>query len=222
MADQKVTGAIGGAAQGAAAGAAFGPVGAVVGGVIGGIGGLLGGSAAAKAAKYQRRAAKFEARSKMQTAALARRDLLREARVQQAQGIAMAAAEEGGLQSSASQGARGSATSQLGFGLGYIQNQTLLQRAVTVNLEKAGASANKAADIFGLVSSVSSAASTIGATIPRRPPAPSTTYGGMTVGTNVGGLGAPIGGVGAGGYTPATSPSAGIGLTQVLDQRGLA
>lgn len=216
MADQKVTGAIGGAAQGAAAGAVFGPVGAVVGGVIGGIGGLLGGSAAAKAAKYQRRAAKFEAKSKMQTAALARRDLLRTARVQQAQGIAMAAAEEGGLQSSTTQGARGSATSQLGFGLGYIQNQTLLQRAVTVNLEKAGASANQAADIFGLVSSVSSAVGTIGASIPRRPP----TGGG--VGTDVGGLGAPIGGVGAGGYTPATSPSSGIGLTQVLDQRGLA
>lgn len=214
MADEQVTGVIGGAAQGAAAGAVFGPVGAVVGGVLGGIGGLIGGGAAKKARKYQRRAAQFEAKSKMMVAALARRDLLRSARIQQAQGIAMAASEEGGLISSASQGARASATSQLGFNLGYMQNQATLQRAVTVNLEKAGKSANDAADMFGLVSSLSSVATTVGGSIPRTPPT------GSPVGTNTGGLGSPVGGVGSGGWTPATSPqSGGIGITQLLDQR---
>lgn len=172
MADESVTGAIGGIASGAAAGASFGPVGAVVGGIIGGIGGLMGGNAAKKARKYQNIAAAFEAKSKIQQAALARRDMIRQARVAQANAIAFAASEEGGLQSSASQGALASSESQLGFGLNYLKTQFELQRGVTTNLQKAGKYQAQAQDILGLTSTLTSAIQTIGPTIPRTPPAP--------------------------------------------------
>ena len=211
MASQTNSGVIGGAAQGAMAGAPMGPIGMFAGAAIGAIGGFIGGQAAKKALAYQNKAAQFEKRSKLQQAALQRRDMLRNARMQQAQAIAFAASEEGGLQSSASQGARASGVSQLGFNLGYMENQVTLQSGITKFLEKAGKSTTQAQDAFAITSTVTGALGTLGPRIPQRPPS--------GIGANVGGLGVPLGGVGAGGYQPATSPTSGIGLTVILDER---
>jgi len=191
--DEEFSGALGGAAQGAAAGASFGPWGAAIGGVVGAVGGLFGGSAAKKARKYANRAARFEQASKVQTAALARRDMLRQARAATANAIAIGAAEDGGSQSSTVQGATASAGSQVGFNLGYMENQYNLQTAVTRNLAKAGKAQNQAQDIFGLLTAGAQITQAVGQNMPRTPP------GELT-----------------GGWQPASSPSAGIGISQII------
>ena len=137
-----------GAAQGAAAGASVGgPVGAVVGGILGAIGGIFGN----KAKKAKRKAAKEQQRAAMREAAVQRRDIIRQYRAARAQSVAAAAAEAGGLQSSAAQGAIASTDSQAAFGLRFFDTQVASNQKVNKLLGKAEKYAGYASGIGSII-----------------------------------------------------------------------
>lgn len=165
------SGALGGAASGAAAGFSVGgPLGAVIGGVAGGLLGGLGGSKADAAQRALAKAAKWEARSKGWEAATARRDVLRQARIQQAMAMAYAASEEGGLISSGFRGARGSSQSQLGFNLNYMDMQSNAGKRISQYLSDAGVYTAQANTYGALLALGTQAASAIGQSIQKTPP----------------------------------------------------
>jgi len=104
---------IAGVAQGAAAGAAFGPVGAVIGGAIGLAGGLISGGAKKKARRAQRRANALRQETARLRSFAEQRNLLRQAQVAQAQGLATAAQSGADVASSGAQGVKASVYTQM-------------------------------------------------------------------------------------------------------------
>lgn len=147
MSQESASYGIGGAAEGAKAGYGVGSVwGAVAGGIIGGVAGYIGGNQAARARKMYNRGMKMQRTLSLTQAAVARRDLIRQARIERASAVAASAAQEGGLQSSAPAGAISSYGSQFGFNLGYfdrtIQRYLMMQKYI----DKAGKYARRSGD----------------------------------------------------------------------------
>lgn len=169
--NNKQSGALGGGAQGAATGFAVGgPVGAVIGGVAGAVLGGLAGGAADKRERALRHVSKWEEKKQGWQEAMQRRDFMRQYRTQQATAEAYRFSEDGGNLSSTARGARGSAQSQFGFGLNYMEQQDYASQYINNQLRVAGKQASIANTWGTLLQSGLSAAGTIGASIPRRPP----------------------------------------------------
>lgn len=143
-----------GAASGAMTGfAVAGPVGAVIGGLFG----ALGGKKSSQAKKAQRKANQFEQRMAYRAAAVERRNLIREGRMERARSIAASAAEGGGLDSSTGQGALGSIGSQLSFGLNYFDAQSADNREFNKYSSKATKWADQAAGINNIINTAATA-----------------------------------------------------------------
>lgn len=163
MSSESTSGALSGAGQGAAAGAMVaGPIGAVIGGIIGGIAGLFGGKKAAKARKFAEKANATERQQAQLQAGVQRRDMIRQARMVRAQAVAASAAEGGGLQSSAPQGAISSIGSQLTSNINYFDYQVGLSNQAQQYRSKAGKYARSAAAFTTGISALSSIASNAG------------------------------------------------------------
>jgi hypothetical protein len=150
---EESTGALGGAAQGAAAGASFGPVGLVVGAVVGAVFGAVAGGKARKARLNYNKGRKLERKISYYDAGVQRRDLVRSTRMARAQSVAAAAASgEGGLQSSAPQGAISSIGSQGAFNLTYFDQRIATMRQMQIYYDKAGKLGQQAGNISSLTS----------------------------------------------------------------------
>lgn len=174
MADEETTGAVAGAAQGASAGSVFGPVGALVGGVIGGAIGYFSGQEAKLAKKYGRLAQATRRRQQQMTAAVQRRDVIRQARFARAQAVA-AGASEGNVTSSAVSGATSSITAQTESSLNFFDRQVGLDNVFQTYAAKAGKHAGKAAELNSLLGAAEGL-TTVGANIygSFRTPSPTT------------------------------------------------
>lgn len=158
------SGAASGAMKGAATGTAIMPgVGTVVGAVVGAAFGAIGGQQAKKARKYANAAKKLERKMSYLDAGIQRRDMVREMRVARAQGIAASAAEgEGGLQSSAPQGATSSLGAQFGFNLGYFDRRIVDFSTMQSYVDKAGRYARRAGETMALFDAALSLAGSFG------------------------------------------------------------
>lgn len=140
---------LGGAAQGAAVGfTVAGPWGAAAGAVVGAIGGLF--SSKANAAKRQ--ASKEQRIMAEREAGIQRRDLVRQFRMARAQALASGSSQEGGLESSAVQGALGSIGSQGKANLSFFDTQVKSNRKINSLLNKASGYESTAGVIGSLVS----------------------------------------------------------------------
>lgn len=160
MSSETTGGAASGAASGAAAGMMVaGPIGAVIGGIVGGVVGLFGGKKAKKARKFAEKAQKVERQQAQLGAAVQRRDMIRQARMARAQAVAASAAEGGGLQSSAPQGAVASIGSQLTSNINYFDWQTDLSNEAQQYKAKAGKYARQANAISSTFEAITSSAS---------------------------------------------------------------
>lgn len=157
------TGTLSGAAQGAAAGTAVMPgVGTVVGAVVGGIAGFLGGSAQDKAARQATLAYKYAKIRQERQAAVARRDIIRQFRMQRASAMTMIGNEQGGTRSSAPQGAIASFGAQYGFNASFFDADAYLQSKYQTHANKAGKHAASANMINATLSSVASSVASMG------------------------------------------------------------
>lgn len=144
---------LGGAAEGAAAGSVGGVPGAIIGGIVGAIGGLF----KSKAKKNAREASKEEQKMARRKIAMQRRELVRQAYISRAQTVAAAAAEEGGLTSSAPLGALASVTSQATGNINYFDAQAASSNRIVRLTNKASKYAGFSDAISGAISAVSSA-----------------------------------------------------------------
>jgi hypothetical protein len=156
-------GIVSGASQGAAAGAMIGgPVGAVIGGVIGGIAGGLAGKKADEAQRRLNQALAWQKLGKEREAAIARRDMVRQFRMQRAMSLIGISSEEGGTRSSAPRGAVAAIGSQYANAEAFMEGQIYIQRQYSRNMERAGKASSIAEQGFGMISAVTSLASTYG------------------------------------------------------------
>lgn len=105
---------------------------------------------AKKARKYADRASAVERQQAQMAVGIQRRDMVRQARIARAQTVAASAAESGGLQSSAPQGAISSMGSQLTSNLSYFDYQVGLSNQAQAYKKKAGKYARQAEDISAL------------------------------------------------------------------------
>jgi hypothetical protein len=139
-----VTGGIKGAAAGAAVG---GPVGAAIGGIVGGIAGAFGDSAA----RHKSLAAQWARMGRVRSAAIQRRNVIREFRMRRALTTMSMGSEEGGMQSSATVGSQNSLEAQFGFGLNYFDTQQYINKKVNKQLNKAGRAQAQGGNLFGML-----------------------------------------------------------------------
>jgi len=159
-------GALSGAGAGAATGAMVGSVvpgigtaiGAVAGAVIGGIGGAVQGAFADKSAAYMRKANKLKYETDVRNAALARRDMMRDFRMNRAMQLASAFAEAGNASSSTVQSALGSYQSQFQGNVGMFDWSAGHQRKINMFRKKAG----KAAETSAMIGAASQAIMSVG------------------------------------------------------------
>jgi hypothetical protein len=103
-----------------------------------------------KARKYADKASEVERQQAQMAAGIQRREMVRQARIARAQSVAAAAAESGGLQSSAPMGAVSSMGSQLTSNLAYFDWQVGLGNQAQIYKKKAGKYARQSADIAAL------------------------------------------------------------------------
>lgn len=165
MANERATGAAGGAMQGAQAGFAVGgPWGAAAGAVIGGVAGLFGGSQAARARQMANKARMLERKMSLLAAAVARRDMIRGARISRAESLARITGGEGesGLSSSAPLGALASTGSQFAFNMNYFDTRIRNWLQVQKFVDRAGKYANRSANTGALMDMTASAVSSFG------------------------------------------------------------
>ena len=119
--DEASGGALSGATSGAAAGATIGgPWGAVAGAVIGGISGLMSGKNARLARLKKQQINNITRQQMEQEQAIARRDLIRQSRMQYAKTLASGQSLDGEVSSSGLAGAQGSNLSQTNFNLDWL------------------------------------------------------------------------------------------------------
>jgi len=128
MSSEAAVGAVKGAAQGAAVGSVVPVVGTVIGAVVGGVIGLVSGMFSSKAKGKKKKANEIRAKMAERDAAIQRRDLVRNIRIQRAQSVS-AGTGDGEVISSAVAGATGSigaqgSTSLDFFDTQYFQNTT--------------------------------------------------------------------------------------------------
>lgn len=200
MSRESTTGSLGYGAQGAYLGySAGGPWGAVVGGVLGGIGGAIGGHQEARARKMAKKAVRIQRQLSYMQAAVARRDLIRNARMERASSVAALAAQEGGLQSSPGAGAVSSYQSQFGFNLGYFDRRIQDYLAMQRFMDKSGKYARRAGDTYAIMDTIiamgNSMGSMSGSTSSQIPSGGMSSMGGASGATNATGR-LPVGGTG--------------------------
>jgi gas vesicle protein len=152
-------GALSGAGTGATVGTAILPgVGTAVGAVVGGIAGAIGGMFQDKASGYMKKANKLMYQQKVKQAAIQRRDILRDFRMQRAMQIAGAMAETGNTASSTVQSAMGSFQSQFATNLGTFDWSAGHQKRVNLFTRKAGQAAETAGMINAGINAVAAIA----------------------------------------------------------------
>jgi len=118
----------------------------------------------AESAHQQNKASKTLDASIGRQQAAERRQLIRESRIARAEAVSAAASQdEGGLTSSAGQGARASIESQIGFNIKYFDVQAAADRKYRRQLARAGKAAAGANLFSGIASVASSAAGAVGA-----------------------------------------------------------
>lgn len=103
-----------------------------------------------KARKFADKASEVERQQAQLAVGVQRRDMVRQARIARAQAVAASAAESGGLQSSAPQGAISSMGTQLTSNLSYFDYQVGLGNQAQIFRKKAGKYARQAEDISAL------------------------------------------------------------------------
>lgn len=160
MSTESNSGAFSGAAQGAAAGAAVGgPWGAVIGAVVGGIAGALSGKKAKQAKKFAGLAAGVRREQQTMQLAVARRDVVRQQRISQAQTVAAGAADTG-VRSSAVQGASSSVQMQGQSALNYFDAQVSKDNLYQQYAQKSGKAAQEAGEIMSMIGAAGSLVTT--------------------------------------------------------------